>query len=71
MIGENWESYKPEICAHLGKMWCEQATVWNQEPFSSKALAHFFQNGIENRFQEYADNYTLGKENRITSDIPL
>ena len=71
MEGQNWEQYKPEICAHLGKMWCEQETVWAQEPFSSKALAHFFQNGIENRFQEYADNYTVGKENRITSDIPL
>lgn len=71
MQGTNWDSYRPEICAHLGKMWCDQETVWKQEAFSSKALAHFFQNGIENRFQEFADDYTLGKENRVTSDIPL
>jgi pimeloyl-ACP methyl ester carboxylesterase len=71
MYGQNWETYKPEICAHLGKMWCEQETVWKQEPFSTKALAHFFQNGIENKFQEYSELYPVRKEFRITSDIPL
>lgn len=71
LTGTNWDTYKSEMCAHLGKMWCDQETVWKQEPFSSKALAHFFQNGIEGRFQEYADDYHLGKEYRVTSDIPL
>ena len=27
--------------------------------------------GIEDRFQEYAENYMQGKQHRVTSDIPI
>ena len=36
-----------------------------------RSLAHFFQNGIEERFQEYSESYEQSKTVRTTSDIPL
>lgn len=56
----------------MGKMWCDQEIVWNEDPFSAKTLQHFLQNGIEGRFQEFANEYTSGgKGGRITADIPI
>ena len=69
--GLNWEQFKPEVCAHLGRQWCDQETHWREEPMSARSLTHFFQNGIEGRFQEYADSYLQGKEHRTTADIPI
>ena len=69
--GLNWEQFKPEVCAHLGRQWCDQQTVWAEEPISARALSHFFQMGIEGRFQEYAESYLQGKQHRITADIPI
>ena len=71
MHGLNWEQFKPDVCAHLGRQWCDQEIVWREEPYSARALTHFFQNGIEGRFQEFADNYLQGKEHRQTADIPI
>ena len=48
--GLNWEQFKPEVCAHLARQWCEQERVWEEEPFSARALTHFLQMGIEGRF---------------------
>jgi len=69
--GLNWEQFKPEVCAHLARQWCEQERVWDENPFSARALTHFLQMGIEGRFQEYSDLYIQGKEHRVTSDIPI
>ena len=69
--GHNWEEFRPEVCAHLGRFWCDQERVWNEEPMSARTLSHFFQMGIEGRFQEYADSYIQGKQHRITADIPI
>ena len=55
--GLNWEQFKPDVCAHLGRAWCDQETVWREEPISARALTHYFQMGIEGRFQEYAESY--------------
>ena len=71
LLGHNWEYFKPDVCAHLGRSWCEQHHVWRTEAISAKALQHYFQNGIEGRFQEFSDEYTHGKTRRITSDIPI
>lgn len=40
--GLNWEQFKPEVCAHLGRQWCDQDTVWREEPVSARALMHYF-----------------------------
>ena len=32
---------------------------------------HYFQNGIEQRFQEYSESYDTDKSQRITADIPI
>jgi len=69
--GQNWEQFKPEVCAHLARQWCEQERIWEEEPISARALNHFLQMGIEGRFQEYSESYIQGKEHRITADIPL
>ena len=71
VFGHNWEEFKPEVCAHLGRRWCDQALIWEEESFSARALMHFFQMGIEERFQEYSESYEKGKKHRITADIPL
>jgi len=55
--GLNWEQFKPEVCAHLGRQWCDQEKIWGDEPISARALTHYFQMGIEGRFQEYAESY--------------
>lgn len=55
--GLNWEQFKPEVCAHLGHFWCHQDTIWDESPMSARALTHFFQMGIEGRFQEYSESY--------------
>ena len=26
--GLNWQQFKPDVCAHLGKAWCDQEIVW-------------------------------------------
>lgn len=36
-----------------------------------KALEHMLQNGVEQRFQEYAPNYLKGGEEREAIDVPL
>jgi hypothetical protein len=67
----NWEYFAPDVCAHLGRSWCEQHHVWKTDAISAKSLQHYFQNGIEGRFQEFSTEYTEGKQRRITSDIPI
>ena len=69
--GLNWQQFKPDVCAHLGKQWCEQEIVWEEQPMSARSLTHFFQMGIEGRFQEYAESYLQGKQHRVTADIPI
>ena len=71
MTGHNWSIFKPEICAHLGREWCHQDRLWEEDSFSTRALMHYFQNGIEQRFQEYSEAYETDKTQRITADIPI
>ena len=40
--GLNWDQFKPEVCSHLGRYWCDQDIVWEEEPISARALSHFF-----------------------------
>ena len=38
MTGHNWSIFKPEICAHLGREWCQQDRLWEEDSFSTRAL---------------------------------
>jgi len=50
LTGMNWEQFRPELCSHLGRRWCDQERTWAEDSFSARALLHYFQMGIENRF---------------------
>ena len=71
LAGHNWLDFKPEICSHLGRQWCQQDVLWEEDAFSARALTHFFQNGIEGRFQEFSESYEQSYNQRTTADIPL
>lgn len=38
---------------------------------SMKALEHMLQNGVEQRFQEYAPEYIKNDTHRIATDVPI
>lgn len=69
--GHNWQDFRPEVCAHLGHSWCDQERTWEENPYSARSLLHFFQMGIEGRFQDYAESYLSGKHHRQTAEIPI
>ena len=71
LTGENWDKVRSMICSHLGVTWCQQDIQWKPEFFSRKALTHLFQNGLQDRFQEYSHDFTSDRRHRITADIPI
>ena len=71
LSGTNWDKIRAFVCVHIATSWCQQDISWEPEYFSHKALRHLLQNGIEDRFQEYSDNYAKNKRFRLTADIPI
>ena len=69
--GPNWDKVRSFMCVHLAVNWCSQDINWTPEPFSAKSMNHLLQNGIEDRFQEYAENYSKDKRFRLQADIPI
>ena len=69
--GQSWDKIRSMICSNLAQEWCKQDQMWDQELYSDKALKHMLQNGLEGRFQEYADYYAKGKNFKIGADIPI
>jgi len=40
LTGHDWQMYKPELCAHLSRDWCEQERTWEEEAYSARSLTH-------------------------------
>ena len=58
------------VCHKVSVEYCMQ--YWDDyQATSMKALEHMFQNGIQNRFQEYSPMYMKGEEFRDAPLVPI
>lgn len=68
--GPNWDQDLKTICENFDKDVCDYALQYSGgEATSVKTFAHWAQNTIEKRFQEYAPDYNEGEVDAELIDI--
>ena len=61
--GPNWDTELPQICDEFGKVICEYFThITGSQGQSVKSEQYWIMNGLEDRFQEFEDNWPKTKE---------
>ena len=76
---ERWHDMQRLICHKISVSYCmtyflnqdTKIEYSNHLTKSIKTIAHYMQNGIENRFQEWSDSYMKDDGARVTEEVPL